>query len=473
MNASTTITATATRAAVDVFPRQRIPLEDLRNQLKGQLHEPGSEAYEALTTPWNLAVTMAPTALVQARSAQDVVQTVRFAIRHGMTVGVQATGHGAVSSLAGHLLVSTRDLDEVTVHPDEAWVRIGAGVKWAKVVAAAAPHGLAGVNGSTTDVSVVGYTTGGGVGPLARTYGLNADRVRAFEVVTGDGVFRRVTPTEHPDLFFALRGGKGAAGIITALEFDLIHLPTFYGGAVYFDGADAAAVIDRWRGWADQLPELGTTSFVLFQLPPLDIVPPPLAGRMTLGVRLVWTGDPAEGQRRLDEMRAVAPVILDDAMLRPYTEIDHVHADPVDPMPVVEASTLLREFPAEAADALLAVAGAGSGSPQVLVEVRHLGGAYAREPEHPNAFCHRSARFSVLTVGISMDPTVVPHADQVIAALADWDTGRVWPNFAPAHDAASAARAYDPATLARLSEITAAYDPHGVLAIGGYTRRLG
>ena len=115
------------------------------------------------------------------------------------------------------------------------------------MVEEAAPYGLARLNGSTTDVSVVGYTTGGGVGPMARTYGIAADRVRAIEVVTGDGVFRRVTPTEYPDLFFALRGGKGTAGIVTAVEFDLVHLPTFYGGAIYFDGIDAAPVIDRWR----------------------------------------------------------------------------------------------------------------------------------------------------------------------------------------------------------------------------------
>jgi FAD/FMN-containing dehydrogenase len=417
---------------------------------------------------------MRPAAVVAVRTAADVAATVRFAGAHGYTAGVQATGHGAERSLAGHLLVVTRGLDECTVHPEEAWARVGAGVKWATLVQAAAPYGLAGVNGSTTDVGIVGYTTGGGVGPLARTFGINADRVRAFEVVTGDGVFRRVTPTEHPDLFFALRGGKGAAGIVTALEFDLVHLPTFYGGAVYFDGDDAAAVIDRWRGWADALPELGTTSFVLFQLPPMPMVPPQLAGRMTLGVRFVWTGDPAEGARLLDQVRAVAPVILDDASLRPYTEIDAVHADPVDPMPVVDPAILLDGFPAAAAERLLAVAGPGSGSPQIMVEVRHLGGAYAQEGVHPSAFSHRAARYSVLTVAVAADEDMaagaLAHADQVFAALADWDTGGVWPNFGVPHDAVSARRCYDESTLARLRQVVATYDPQGVLQAGAYTR---
>jgi hypothetical protein len=453
-----------------------VSFDALRAELTGSLHTPDEPEYDALVSPWNLAVPMRPAAVVAVRTAEDVAAAVRFAGDHGLTAGVQATGHGAERSLAGYLLVATRGLDEVTVHPDEQWVRIGAGVKWAKVVEAAAPYGLAGLNGSTTDVSVVGYTTGGGVGPLARTYGINADRVRAIEVVTGDGVFRRVTPTEHPDLFFALRGGKGAAGIVTALEFELIHMPTFYGGAIYFDGADAAEVIDRWRGWADELPEQGTTSFVLFQLPELPDIPPPLAGRMTLGVRMLWTGQPEEGARLLNQMRAVAPVILDDAMLRPYSEVDHVHADPVDPMPVVDPAILLAGFPAEAAERLLQVAGHGSGSPQVLVEVRHLGGAYAREGAHPSAFSHRAARFSVLTVGMAVDEdsagAALAHATELFAALGDWDTGGVWPNFGIPHDAVSARRSYDEPTLARLREVVDTYDPRGVLQAGAYTRAV-
>ncbi|MGY1681099.1 FAD-binding oxidoreductase [Geodermatophilus sp. SYSU D01176] len=453
-----------------------LAFDELRDRLTGAVYTPGEPGYDALVTPWNLSVPMRPAAVVDVRTPADVVAAVRFAGAHGLTAGVQATGHGAESSLAGHLLVVTRGLDEVTVHP-EGWARVGAGVKWRRLVEAAAPYGLAGVNGSTTDVSIVGYTTGGGVGPLARTHGINADRVRAFEVVTGDGVFRRVTPTEYPDLYFALRGGKGAAGIVTALEFNLIHLPTFYGGAVYFDGADAAAVIDRWRGWADDLPELGTTSFAVFQLPPVPEIPPPLAGRTSLAIRFLWTGSPDEGARLLDEIRAVAPVILDDASLRPYTEIDHVHADPVDPTPVVDPAILLDAFPAEAADRLLSLTGPGSGSPQLLVEVRHLGGEYAREGAHPSAFSHRAARFSVLTVGMAMDEAMragaLAHAHQVFAALADWDTGGVWPNFGVPHDAASARRSYDPATLARLAEVTRTYDPQGVLQAGHYTRVVG
>ena len=463
------LTVHTTTDDTPVLPRQRLSLDTLSAQLSGSVHAPGEAPYDALVTPWMLAVPMRPAAVVAARTAEDVVAAVRFAGQRGITVGVQATGHGAITSLAGHLLVSTKGLDEVTVHP-EGWARVGAGVKWLRVIEAAAPYGLAPLNGSTSDVGVVGYTTGGGVGPMVRTFGLAADRVRAFEVVTGDGILRRVTPTEHPDLFFALRGGKGAAGIVTAVEFDLVHLPSFYGGAVYFDGADAAVVIERWRNWSAALPEQATTSFVLFQLPPIPEVPPQLAGRMTLGVRFVWTGEPEEGARLLDEMRAAAPVILDDAAVKPYTAVDSVHADPVDPMPVIDPAILLTEFTATTAERLLDVAGYGSGSPQVLVEVRQLGGAYAREGEHPNAFDHRAAGYSVLVVGMAPDPAVEPHAERVFAALAEWDTGGIWPNFGPPHDAITARRAYNETTLARLAAVTRTYDPDGVLQAGSYTR---
>ncbi len=450
--------------------RRRTRLYDgLRSAVKGTVSEPTDPGYEALVTPWNLAVAMRPAAVLAAADAEDVAAAVRFATAHGLQVGVQATGHGAIPTLAGQLLVSTKDLDEVTIHP-QGWARVGAGVKWARVVEAAAPLGFAALNGSSTDVGVVGYTTGGGVGPMARTYGLAADRVRAFDVVTGDGVLRRVTPSEHPDLFFGLRGGKGSLGIVTAVEFDLIPLASFYGGAIYFDGSDAADVIARWQGWSANLPEQATTSFVLLQLPPLPFVPEPLAGKLTIGVRFVWTGDPRQGERLFAPMRAVAPVLLDGIGVLPYTAIDSVHADPVDPMPARERAVLLEEFPPAAADALLALAGFGAASPQVMVEVRQLGGAYSRPGRFPSAFDHRDAGFSVLLVGVPDIPGTVEHGNSVLAALDPWAYDGMWPNFGPAFDAASTKSAYRPATLARLRATARAYDPAGTLTMGAAIR---
>lgn len=439
------------------------PFTDLDTSTTGPLAVAGSEEYAELVSPWNLAIPVRPAAVLAARTAQDVVEAVRFARRHRLLVTPQATGHGPIAELIGSILVNTQGLDECVVHP-EGWARVGAGVKWIRVVEAAAPYGLAPLSGSITDVGIVGYTTGGGLGPMARTYGLAMDRVRAIEVVTGDGVLRRVTPTDDPELFFALRGGKGMLGIVTAIEFDLVHQPTFYGGALWFDGEHAATVIDRWREWSVELPEAATTSFALFQLPAMPGVPPELAERLTLSVRYVWTGDVEEGERWFAAIRDAAPVLLDDVALKPYTEVDSVHTDPLDPLPAHEAAAVLDAFPSEAAEVLLALTGPGSGSPQVLVEVRQMGGEVARPGAHEGAFSSRGAAYSLLLVGIAGTPGTEAHGEAVLEAMQPWAGRHRLPNFTFA--ARDYLDAYDAPTLARLRDAIEAYDPDGVMAIG-------
>lgn len=443
--------------------RSEAPFSELDARTAGVVAVPGDASYDALVSPWNVAIPVRPAAVLAAQTAADVVEAVRFAIRHGLVVTPQATGHGPISELVGELLVTTGGLDECVVHP-EGWARVGAGVKWLRVVEAAAPYGLAPLSGSITDVGVVGYTTGGGLGPMARTYGLAIDRVRAIEVVTGDGVLRRATPADDPELFFGLRGGKGMLGIVTAIEFDLVHQPTFYGGSLWFEGEHAATVIDRWRQWSADLPELATTSFALFQLPAMPDVPPPLADKLTLSIRYVWTGDAEEGERRFSAMREAAPVLLDDVALKPYTAVDSVHTDPLDPVPAYEAAAVLTDFPPEAAEILLAMTGAGSFSPQVLVEVRQMGGATARPGSHESAFCSRDAAYALLTVGIAGTPGVEGHAAGVLEALSPWVGGHRMPNFTFAAD--QYVDAYDEPTLARLRAAIRRYDPLGVMAIG-------
>lgn len=144
-----------------------------------------------------------------------------------------------------------------------------------------------------------------------RSVGLSADYVRAFDLVTGDGQALRVTPEQHADLFWGLRGGKSALGIVTGVEIDLLPIAEFYGGALYFDGADAAAVVHAWREWCAGLPEDANTSVALQQLPPLPGVPEPLAGRLTVAVRYAPLGDPARAGGLLGPMRAAARPVMD------------------------------------------------------------------------------------------------------------------------------------------------------------------
>ena len=464
-----------TTTPYDVVPAPRRDRDDVLAALRGPVHVPGDPEYAALVTPWNVAVPVSPAVVVQPEDAEDVAAAVRAAAELGLRVAVQCTGHGAAAraegdGAAGLLLVQTSRLDECTVHPQERWARVGAGVKWARVIEAAVPHGLAPLNGSSSDVGVVGYTTGGGTGPFARTYGPASDLVRAIEVVTGDGVLRRATPDTEPELFWGLRGGKGVLGVVTALEFDLVELPQFYGGALFFDGADTEAVLETWRTWCADLPEQATTSVAVLQLPPLPGVPPPLAGRTTVSLRFTWTGDPAEGARLLEPMRSVAEPVLDGTGVLPYAAVDAVHTDPVDPMPVTEDSALLRELTRDTVRTLVERVGPGSGSPQVMVELRQLGGAVARPGRHASALDHRDAAFSLMVVGVPTGPEVAAHARQLVDALAPWDAGGRLPNFGASDDPAALARCCTAATQARMRRAVAAYDPHGVIALADHLR---
>ncbi|WP_250030196.1 FAD-binding oxidoreductase [Paractinoplanes maris] len=442
--------------------------EALRRRLTGALAEPGEPLYAELTPGFNVAITATPAAVVEARDARDVAEAVRFAAATGRAVAVQATGHGLVTTLDGAILVHTGRLDECVVHP-EGWARAGAGVRWQQVLDAAAPHGLAPLCGSAPGVGVVGYTTGGGLGPVARTFGWASDRVRAIEIVTGDGVPRRATAVDEPELFWGVRGGKGALGIVTALEFDLVPLASVYAGALYFAGADTSAVVHRWSQWSSALPAEATTSLALLQLPPMPDVPEPLAGRFTVAVRFAWTGTPESGEAVLAPMRAVAAPLIDAVRTIPYASIGLVHADPAGPMPVIEETDLLTSLPAEAVDALLAVAGPDARSPQVMVELRRLGGALAATPPHPSALCHWDAAFVLTVIGVPVPPiadAIVPHAAAVRSALAPWATGGALPNHGAAAGAERIARSYDPETLARLTLLAERYDPANVLRAG-------
>ncbi|MDT3445211.1 FAD-binding protein [Pseudofrankia sp. BMG5.37] len=444
-----------------------VPLAALAGKIRGQVLLPGNDAYLAAATPWNVAVPAAPVAVVAVADATDVVAAVRFADAHDLDVVVQATGHGALAHTRPSLLVHTGGLDEITIDPVRRLARVGAGVRWQQVLDATAVHGLGALAGSAPHVGVVGYLTGGGLSPVARSFGYGSDLVTAFDVVTGDGVARRATATENPALFWGLRGGKGALGVVTAVEFELLDVQEIYGGCLYFDGADADRVLSAWKTWSADLPEQASTSIAVLRLPPMPAVPPALAGRCTVAVRFAWVGDPADGERVIDPIRGLAPVIFGGVGVLPFPALGMIHADPVDPMPVHEQAVLLRELPDTAVRALLTLTGPEADCPQVIVELRLLGGALAREPRQPSAVCHRDAAYSLLTIGIAAPPLAAAtagHATEVMAAMEPWSGGLGAPNFGATTDPALVARKYDAAALSRLATLTASYDPNGRIA---------
>lgn len=411
---------------------------------------------------FNLSVRHRPALVVAAENVQDVVEAVKYAIAHGLPVAVQATGHGAVQPADGAVLVTTSRLREVSVDPSARTATIGAGCTWAEVVRAAAPYGLAPLCGSASGVGAVGFTLGGGIGPVARTFGFAADHVRRLTVVTPDGQVRAADPGSEPDLFWALRGGKGGFGVVTSMTVDLFPLTEVYGGGLYYAAEDARAVLHAYRTWADRLPESVTTSVAMLRLPPLPDLPPQLSGRFTVHLRVACLLDPGAAEALLAPMRAVAEPVLDTVGRLPYPRLDEIHRDPVEPMPVVERGTLLRALTAESVEALLAAAGPAVELPLPVVELRQLGGALARAPKEPNAVGGREAAFSLLAVGL---PGADPQA--VVASVAPWSTGGTMINFHGAVlEPAVLGRAWPEDVRRRLAELRGKYDPSNLFRIG-------
>nr|BFE87427.1 FAD-binding oxidoreductase [Planobispora longispora] len=365
--------------------------------------------------------------IVGAAGAEDVAAALRFATAHRLPVAVQATGHGAVQAADGAVLITTSRMRGVSVDASARSATIAAGCTWAEVVEAAAPYGLAPLNGSSSRVGAVGYTLGGGLGPIARTFGFAADHVREITVVTADGTIRVADATRETDLFWGLRGGKGSFGVVTSMTIDLFPVTSLYGGGLYYAAEDAARVLHAYRDWVGALPESVTTSVAMLRLPPAPELPEPLRGRFVVHLRFACVGEDQEAEALLAPMREAAQPIFGAVGRMPYTEIDVVHSDPVDPMPTCERGALLRELTEETVEAMLAAAGPAAEVPLAIVELRQLGGALAREPEEPNAVGGRDAAFCLLVIGAPVPElmdTVVPACVQAtVEALAPWSTG--------------------------------------------------
>lgn len=441
------------------------PTDSLLLAVQGPVFAPGDAGYAEEVAGFNVAHRPAAALVVGATSSADVAAAVRYARATGRRVAVQATGHGLTEELFDTVLVSTRRMDRVSIDPLNRRATVGAGVRWNAVIEAAAPHGLAPLNGSSSHVGVVGYTTGGGLGPMARRYGFAADHVRRFTIVTADGRVRDIDENatgEDGDLFWAVRGGKGNFGIVTELEFDLVPVAGFFGGAVIFPGEAAGAVLHAWRAWAPTLPEETTTSVALLNLPPDPRLPEPLRGRSVVALRFTHLG--AGGADLLAPMRAVAEPLMDTVTDLPYAAIDAVHMDPTDPMPGWDRGCALAELTAETADTVLAHA---VDSPLAMIEIRLLGGAIARRPEVPNAVSGRDAAFGVFTVGVlaGPQPHLVPAASAaLVEALRPWAAAGGLVNFLGQASPDRVGSLWSAADRARLRTIAATVDPDRTFA---------
>jgi FAD/FMN-containing dehydrogenase len=427
---------------------------------------PGDPGYDDARAAWNLNAQHHPAVVVTAESADDIREAVRLARSAGLGVGVLATGHGTGAPCDAGVLINTSRMRDVRVDPERRLARVGAGAVWQDVVDAAAVHGLAGLPGSSTNVGVVGSTLGGGFGWLGRRYGLAAQSVRAAEVVTADGDLVRASATEQPDLFWGLLGSAGNLGVVTALEFRLHPLTQVYAGNLYHPLDRARDVLEFFAEWSRQAPDELTAAVAFRRFPDLPGVPEPLRGRSLVALRGCYCGDPAAGAVLVDRARAaLGSAVVDTFASIPVSALASVSLDPVTPLPAASHTELLTDLTPGTVDALLDLAGPGSGSPLVMLEVRQLGGALPGPAGALSPMAHSRARFSLNAIGITPTPqqgeAVRTHLLRVAARLRPYATGETYLNFLDLDGvtpervrAAYSARDWD-----RLLQLKTRYDP--------------
>ncbi|RIK41802.1 MAG: FAD-binding oxidoreductase [Chloroflexi bacterium] len=455
-------TPTLTTFAVDRWA-------DLQARVQGRVITPDDLQYTAARQAWNLTVDQYPAAIVAAQEAADVAEAVRFAREHDLGIAVQATGHGNVRPANGALLILTAGLDTLRIDPARQTAWVGAGLKWQRVLDAAQAVGLAPLLGSSPDVGAVGYTLGGGMGWLARKYGLSADSVHAFEVVTMDGQLRRASAMENSDLFWGLRGGGGSLGIVTSMEIQLYPVTTVYGGNLFYPIDQAQAVFVRYREWVANAPDELTSSIVIMNFPPIPDVPEPMRGQSFVIVRGCYAGPVAEGEKLLQFWRAWQTPLIDDFKPMPFSAVATISAEPIDPLPIFSTGAWLRTLSDEAIATLIRYGAAHNGSPLLFAEVRHAGGAMARVQPEAGAYSNRGANHLLHMLGIASTPEVGialrQHTDQVKSALQPDLTGGVYMNFLEGEESRQrVSQGFTPAAYQRLTRLKAVYDAENRLA---------
>ena len=411
------------------------------------------------STCWS---TCSPEAVAFPADERDVVAVVDYARERGLRIAPQSTGHnaGPLGSLDGTLLVNTSKLTGVSIDASAQQVRVGSATKWESVAPQLSDLGLAGLHGSSPDVGIAGYSLGGGMGWLARKHGLQTNSVTAIELVTAEGHLVRADAVHEPDLFWALRGGGGNFGVVTAIEFDVYPVEEVYAGAMFFPFERASELLAHVAGAAARAArgahDLGEPV----------AVSRPARGPGARARRLVRDphgGVPGRGGRRPRAAASRARARARDGHLRHgaarSSSVSLALEDWLEPLPFLSAHQLLGELPAAAIDDLVA-AGAQPGSPLGMLQLRHMGGALARKPPGAGARATLPGELSMFALGVAGDEASAAGVRATLEAVEDalrpHQVGH-YPNFVEEPSDASAF--FDPDTWARLREVKALYDP--------------
>ncbi|GAT66864.1 FAD-linked oxidase [Planomonospora sphaerica] len=421
-------------------------LSDLRTQVRGRVLLPGDGGFDQARRPWNLAVEQSVPAVVEAADAADVAALVRFARTRGLTVSVQPNGHGATGDLDGAILLRTRRLDALEIDPDARRARVGAGLPSGRLQAAAAPYGLTGLPGSSPVVSVTGVALGGGLSWFGRAHGWVADSVTAFDIVDAEGRERRVTAGTDPDLFWAMRGGGGDFAIVTAAELSLHRAPDLYGGRVLWPIEHGEAVLEAYRRITATAPDELTLWLDLLHFP---------GSEPMIAVDATHLGAAAEARALLSPLDRLPRPLADGRRTMTVAELGTITAEPTDPGAGSSRGELLTGLDDAAAKTLLA----GPIAPLMSVQLRHLGGAFARPSDSPHG--PLTEPYALYLFGVPADPATaeaVTARQRELSGALPVSGRKPFTFLCPGETAADA---FAPAALDRLRDVKRRHDPHG------------
>lgn len=413
-----------------------------------------------------LSLNHSPDVTIGVATEADVIEAVRFADEHGLTIHVQATGHGTHDAIADGLLITTRRLDSLHIDPDTRMATIGAGLRWRAIADAAAPYDLAPITGSAPGVGVVGFLLGGGLGPLSRSHGFGSDWVRSVRIVTGAGELVTASDSEDSELFWALRGGKSGFGVVTEMTVELAAIPSLYAGSLTFAADHVDDAFRTWARWTRDVPDTVTSSAAIMRFPDIEEVPAPMRGATVLSVRVAIAATEAEGDAIVAPLRQAAPVMADEIGPMPLTDTGRIHNDPEDPSPMHawteghSVTALDDEF----VEKLIAAFGAQASTPLMMAEVRHVGVG----PEAPHtAAGGRDSAFLFTMLGIAPVPQAEVYASATAPFLTDvapWLAAQTPVNFlAETTLDAVVDLAWTTNDAAALSAIRARVNPRGLV----------
>ncbi|GIH61843.1 FAD-binding oxidoreductase [Microbispora siamensis] len=434
-------------------------LEILRRDFGGDIVEPGAPEYASASR--SVLASGSPAYVLRPRSVGDVRAGVGFAAAAGLVLSVRGGGHafagfgtnddGVVIDLSG--LANVEVVDK-----ERHLVRIGGGATWGQVASALAPHGLAISSGDTRSVGVGGLTLSGGIGWKVRKYGLALDNVVAAEVVTADGRVVHANAEENPELFWAIRGGGGNFGIVTAFTFVAHPTTDVFFGRIAFPASEAATVLQGWAGHLRTAPE---------ELTSIANLANPFAGgpQAPIEIQVAFDGDdPRLAARAVDPIRRLGTLIGDDVTLKPYADtlVDGAVAPPG--VHLVTRSAFVGEESVPEVLRILAEAGAAEGAP--FIAVRSVGGAVSRVPQDATAYAHRQAELLVVTTVAGPMPVIQsarPALETIWSRLAPHVSG-AYANFLASAGEEDVAAVYPARTYRRLAAVKRQWDPGNLFA---------